>query len=127
MCISPKRLYSAMGFYDEAATIYEHGIDIIFDDMVLVTRYTDVIKESKIITFLVKIKPRCERGDPVDETGKPGWGGKDSSLDHPRVHWCCQVCQGTPVFPLDKSEGLRKDQSNGDVNAQTLSPKRSLL
>ena len=48
-----------MGFYDEAAAIYEHGIDIIFDDMVLVTRYIDVIKESKIITFLVKIKPRC--------------------------------------------------------------------
>ena len=56
-----------MGFYDEAAAIYEHGIDIIFDDMVLVTRYIDVIKKkSKIITFLVKIKPRCERGDPVD-------------------------------------------------------------
>ena len=66
MYISPKRLYSAMGFYDEAAAIYEHGIDIIFDDMVLVTRYIDVIKKSKIITFLVKIKPRCERGDPVD-------------------------------------------------------------
>ena len=55
-----------MGFYDDAAAIYEHGIDIIFDDMVLVTRYIDVIKESKTITFLVKIKPRCERGDPVD-------------------------------------------------------------
>ena len=35
-----------MGFYDEAAAIYEHGIDIIFDDMVLVTRYIDVIKKK---------------------------------------------------------------------------------
>ena len=77
-----------------------------------------MVQEKHHMKALSKVKPRCERGDPVDQTGKPGWGGKDSSLDHPRVHWCCQVCQGTPVFLLDKSEGQRQDQSNGDVNAQ---------
>ena len=47
--------------------------------------------------MLFKVKPRRERGDPTDETGKPGWGGKDPSLDHSCVHWCCQVIEGTSV------------------------------
>ena len=59
---------------------------------------------KKLPNFPIKVKPRCERVDPVDKTGKPGWGGKDSSMDSSCVHWCCQVLEDTPVFPLDKDK-----------------------